>query len=300
MDFGKLPNIEKADFTLPPDSAANKELLNKKDYKKTNVYVGCAKWGRKEWVGKIYPPKTKEKDYLSYYVKQFDCIELNATHYRIHEADVIKGWASKAGNDFKFCPKFPQLISHLKRLRDCERLTEDFYNSISHFKNKLGVCFLQLPPNFAPKSFPQLKTYLESLPKSPEVCLELRHPDWFNDKGVYDETFDLLKGLKMGSVITDTSGRRDLVHMRLSNKTAFIRFVGNNLHPSDYTRVDDWVKRLKKWISSGLETLYFMMHQHEEIDSPELCSYVIKQMNKQCKLKLKEPRFVNEQGKLFE
>ncbi len=252
MDFGKLPNIDETDFSLPPDNAANKDLLNKKDYKKTAVYVGCAKWGRKEWVGKIYPPKTKEKDFLDYYVKQFDCIELNTTHYRTYPAETIKSWKDKAGDDFKYCLKFPQFISHMKRLKNCEAETERFYNSICHFEEKLGPCFLQLPPNFAPKSFPQLKSYLESLPKLAEICVELRHPGWFNDKAVYDETFDMLKGLNMGSVITDTAGRRDLVHMRLSNKTAFIRFVGNNLHPSDYTRVDDWVKRLKKWMNSGL------------------------------------------------
>jgi uncharacterized protein YecE (DUF72 family) len=96
----------------------------------------------------------------------------------------------------------------------------------------------------------------------------------------------------MGFVITDTSGRRDLVHMRLSSKTAFIRFVGNNLHRTDYTRVDEWVDRLKKWMDGGLETLYFIMHQHEEIDSPELMAYVIEQMNKKWGLNLQKPEFI--------
>src|SRR5258706_3954111 len=123
MDFGRLPpeEIDKVDFTLPSDRPSNKTILNKKDYKKTKVYPGLAKWGRKEWVGKIYPPKTKEKDYLSYYVKQFNSIELNATHYRIFDSTVIKGWADTAGDGFKFCPKFPQVISHIRWLKNCER-----------------------------------------------------------------------------------------------------------------------------------------------------------------------------------
>ena len=37
-----------------------------------------------EWVGKVYPEKTKEKDFLQYYVQHYNSIELNATHYKIY------------------------------------------------------------------------------------------------------------------------------------------------------------------------------------------------------------------------
>ncbi|HEY3249927.1 MAG TPA: DUF72 domain-containing protein [Ignavibacteria bacterium] len=296
MDFGKVNtnDLNKIDFTLPEDNSGNKKILNSKGFKDTTVYIGCAKWGRTEWVGKIYPKGTKEKDFLEHYVKHFNSIELNATHYRIFPSLVIKGWAEKAGSGFKYCPKFPQYISHIRRLRNCEKETELFYDSISNFGEKLGACFLQMAPNFAPKSFNDLKKYLEQLPKNPEVCLELRHPGWFADPAVYDETFSMLIEGGIGSVITDAAGRRDLVHMRLSNKTAFIRFVGNSLHPSDYTRIDDWVKRLKKWMYSGLNTLYFFMHMHDERYSPELCAYLIGRMNKECKLSVKSPEFLEE------
>ena len=53
-----------------------------KENKKTKVYIGCAKWERTECVGKNYPPKIKEKDFLQHYVEHYNWIELNATHYR--------------------------------------------------------------------------------------------------------------------------------------------------------------------------------------------------------------------------
>ena len=102
----------------------------------------------------------------------------------------------------------------------------------------------------------------------------------------------MLQSLGIGFLITDAAGRRDVVHMRLTNKTAFIRYVGNGLHKTDYTRIDEWVKRLKKWLPAGLENLYFMMHQHDEKDTPILTDYVIKQMNKHCKLNLTPPTFI--------
>jgi uncharacterized protein YecE (DUF72 family) len=295
MDFGKAENLDNIDFTLPDDHESTDRLFAslKKKKKDTKVYVGCAKWGRPEWVGKIYPPKTKEKDFRSYYLKQYNSLELNPTHYRTPSALQVKSWKEGAAEDFKFCPKFPQVISHMKRLKDCQRETDEFYKAIKNFENNLGTSFLQLPPNFPPKNFPELEKYVTSLPDDFDVSVEFRHPAWFSDVKAFDETFSMLKEKKIGSVITDTAGRRDVVHTRLTTPTAFIRYVGNNLHPSDFKRCDDWVTRLKKWMDSGIETIYFMMHMHDEKDSPELTDYVIKKLNKECGLKLKPPHFYN-------
>jgi hypothetical protein len=41
-----------------------------------------------------------------------------------------------------------------------------------------------------------------------------------------------------------------------------------------------------------------MMHMHDESDSPELITYAIRQLNKNCKLDIKEPLFYN-QSDLF-
>ena len=300
MDFGKVDKPDSIDFTLPPDHKDTATLLKrlKKDKKvKPQVYVGCAKWGRKDWIGKIYPEGTKEKDFLDSYVKQFNAIELNATHYKIPDIETVKKWKSKAGNDFKFCPKFPQLISHIKRLKGADELTASFLEAIQGFEENLGVCFLQLPPNFSPKNLQVLEDYLKSLPKEIEVCVEFRHPDWFKPLAANKDAFEMLENYKMGTVITDTAGRRDCVHQRLTTSTAFIRFVGNNLHPTDYTRINDWVMKIKEWLESGIRTVYFFMHQPEEAYSPELCAYVIRELNKHCHLQFKEPLFLTRQIK---
>ena len=54
-------------------------------------------------------------------------------------------------------------------------------------------------------------------------------------------------------MITDTAGRRDCAHMHLTIPKAFIRYVGNSLHPTDYTRIDVWVERMKYWLDHGME-----------------------------------------------
>jgi uncharacterized protein YecE (DUF72 family) len=84
--------------------------------------------------------------------------------------------------------------------------------------------------------------------------------------------------------------------MELTVPKTFVRFVGNNLHATDYTRIDEWVLRIKHWLDNGLKELYFFMHQHDEKDSPELCNYVIEQLNKHCGTKLQPVRFIRDNG----
>ena len=56
MEFGKIDgaDLTAVDFHLPPDREETQTLLSQDhDTFNTSVYVGCAKWGRKDWIGKI-------------------------------------------------------------------------------------------------------------------------------------------------------------------------------------------------------------------------------------------------------
>jgi uncharacterized protein YecE (DUF72 family) len=301
MQFGKVPpaEIKKIDFTLPTDKEGTARILKENKNKSLpDVYVGCAKWGRPDWIGKIYPKGVKQADFLSYYAKQFSTIELNALFYRIFDKSVVEKWATRVGKDFKFCPKFNGDITHRLRLKNAKAVTDNYLKSIYAFGEKLGPCFLQLSDNFGPKNIGDIESYLKSLPKDLELFVEVRHAGWF-EKENFERLADLLEENNVGFVITDASGRRDCVHMRLTTPKAFIRFVGNGLHATDYTRVDDWVQRAGMWMKKGIKEIYFFMHQHEELHSPELCKYVIQQLNKHCATKIPEPKFINQPSLLF-
>lgn len=143
MQFGRVDHLEEIDFKLPEDHSSIGSILGGIS-RTPKVYVGCAKWGRPDWIGKIYPKGAKEKDFLSHYVNHFGCIELNATHYRVFGKPTIEKWRSTVLDDFKFCPKFTNTISHFKRLRSAQEETILFYEQIKGFEDKLGPCFLQL------------------------------------------------------------------------------------------------------------------------------------------------------------
>ena len=255
MEFGRVPvaELESIHFSLPAEPEENLQVLGGRSVDAPKLYLGCAKWGRKEWIGKIYPPKTKEKDFLEHYVKHYNCIELNATHYKVYDEAAIGKWAAKAaGRDFLFCPKMYQGVTHYGNLQGKEFITTEFLKGLMAFGEHLGPIFVQVSDAFSPGRKNELFDFLQSLPTDLQFFLEVRHPSWFGDAAIRKELFGFLTERKLGAVITDTSGRRDCAHMQLTIPKAFIRYVGNSLHPTDYTRIDEWIARIQYWIDQGL------------------------------------------------
>ncbi|NDC41069.1 MAG: DUF72 domain-containing protein [Chitinophagia bacterium] len=284
MDFGRLtiPELEQTNLTLPPDPDVTRTALQQGGGK-TRFYIGCAKWGRKEWVGKLYPRGTKEKDFLSLYAQQFNSLEFNGFFYNKHSREQVEKWAAMAPEGFLFCPKFTQSITHYKRLKNTGPDVDEFLHIVTGFGPRLGPLFLMPAPNMGPKTLAVIEQFIADFPEDVPLFTEFRHKDWFVvPEGLKSDLYSMLQTQRRGLVITDTAGRRDCAHMHLTTPECFIRFVGNGLHPTDYSRIDDWVNRLHQWMNAGLETCYFFMHQHNELHSPELIRYFINRLNATC------------------
>ncbi len=295
MKFGSVNNPEQIDFTLPKDHPKTKIVLNKfLDDNVPEVYVGCAKWNRADLKG-FYPRGTKDE--LVYYASQFNSIELNATFYRIFPAEQFATWYDKTPKGFKFFPKLNQEISHWKRLQDTKEVVEHYLYNASNLKEKLGTVFLQMHNNFSPKDFSKVVDFVENWPKEIPLAVEFRHTDWYNDKEVTEDLYELLENNNVANVIVDTAGRRDLMHMRLTNATAFVRYVGAN-HASDYDRLDDWISRIKDWKEQGIKEIDFFIHQNIEKESPLLSAYFIRKLNQELGYSLTIPND-NSQQKLL-
>jgi uncharacterized protein YecE (DUF72 family) len=291
MDFGKVDDPGKIDFTLPVDHSDTEGVLKRdKGKAKPEYYVGCAKWNKTD-LKNFYPRGTKDE--LTYYASQFNSIELNATFYRFFPKEQFEKWHDTTPDGFRFFPKVTQDISHFKRLNDFEKLVDTYTDAVVHLKKKLGCVFLQMHNNFAPKDFDRVKNFVEYWPKEIPLAIEFRHTAWYNDATVAQELYGLMEANKVANIITDTAGRRDLLHMRLTNSRAFVRYVGAN-HKSDYPRLDEWTDRLKTWQDQGLKQVNFFVHQNVELESPLLSAYLVKKMNAALKTDLHVPEMAPE------
>lgn len=302
MDFGKLRDLSGVDFNLPLAHSMTGQVLQKSINTATpQCFIGPPIWANKQWVGKIYPYSAKEKDFLFHYTRQFNTIELNVTHYQIPNDMTVQRWREAASVGFRFCPKWPQEISHDRQLVGCELLSAAFTSAVLDLNEYLGVTFLQLGPYFEPRQLPVLIKFLKQLPPQFPIAIEFRHPEWFSNQQIWQETLQVLHELGVGTVMSDVAGRRDVLHLSLTNDTVVLRFVGNELHPTDFSRVDAWVQQLKKWYSQGLNMAYIFVHCGENLYAPELTKYWIEQLNLHCGLTLTPPRIQPQmvQGSLF-
>jgi uncharacterized protein YecE (DUF72 family) len=298
MEFGKVKYIDNIDFTLPPDDPVTDRLWEQAAQavkQPLRVQVGGTEWGRAGWVGRVYPRGTKPKDFLTVYAKQFTTVELNTLFYGLQPPAVMQRWSSMVGEDFRFCPKFPETISHKQQLVNAAGDTASFIEAVRLFGPKLGPSFLQLSEGFGPDRAGVLQNYLRGLPRDFRACVELRHPDWFGRdiSPVVGQTLELFRERGVGMVITDVAGRRDVLHMRLTAPVAFIRFVTNGLHPLDHKRADTWAERLAAWAAKGLQEVYFFVHSPEERTSPEMMAYVIGRFNERLGAGLRPPNLAN-------
>lgn len=291
MKFGKVENPDLVDFSFPADHPDTKRVLNQ--YRKEDnleVYVGCAKWNRNDLKG-FYPKGVKDE--LTYYSRQFNAIEMNATFYKMPDWRQVEIWKNKTPDGFRFFPKVTDLITHYRRLINVQEPVENFCDAVSNFEDKLGMAFMQLHENFHPKDFDRLKGVLENFPKAIPLAVEVRNEEWFSNQEIWEKYCALLEEQGITNTIVDTAGRRDMLHMRLTGSAAFIRYVGAN-HPSDTKRLDDWVGRIRQWKEEGLQQLYFFVHQNVEVESPLLAAYFIGRLNEELGLALKIPGKENE------
>lgn len=295
MKFGQVEDPSQIDFTLPKDHPRTAEILKQNKKGLQNIAVGCAKWNKTDLKG-FYPRGTKDE--LSYYATQFNSIELNATFYGMPSPEQVKTWKDKTPAGFKFFPKITNTVSHFRRLLNITDVVTQFASAVLGFEEKLGMVFLQLHDNFKPKDYERLEKFVADWPKEVPLAIELRNTEWFTDQAVFDKTCTLFEQNNITNIIVDTAGRRDMLHMRLTTPTAFIRYVGANAE-SDYQRLDDWLDRLTQWKKEGLENLYFFVHQNIEKASPLLSAHFIEKMNEKWGTSLPVPKPADGKPTLF-
>jgi len=254
------------------------------------VAVGLGLWNRSKVKG-LFPQGVKDE--LSYYSSQFNSIELNATFHRIFAPSQIRDWKEMTAPHFTFVPKVPHEISHVRRLRDVEELTAQFVDSISNFGAKLGPVFIQNHNNFASQDFERLRAFVENWKQYHiPLAVEVRNAEWHQEPFA-SEYYQFLQENDVANILVDTAGRRDLMHMRMTTQTPFIRWVGCNNDEIDYARLDEWAARISEWQGEGLRAIGFFIHQNEERESPKLAAHFIKRLNELGVTDLEPPTIIN-------
>ncbi len=296
MEFGKLENVDSVDWTIPEDDQVSVAFLQRlralrpssPDGNRLDLRFGAPAWGRKEWIGKIYPEKTKASDFLRYYASHFSTIELNTSHYRIPSLDQVAKWRSQVASDFLFCPKVFQGISHERFGFRNRALIGEWIRFQLSLEEHGGPSFLQLPPYFDYSMKAELFELLKQWPREARLALEFRHPSWFENGRILPKLTEYLQTRGIGLVQTDVAGRRDVLHTSISSEFSMLRFIGNNLHPSDTSRAESWSTRIAQWESFGLQRFFLFIHEPDDVSTPEMTEIFLRSLERTGEFKFSE------------
>jgi uncharacterized protein YecE (DUF72 family) len=214
------------------------------------IYVGTSGYRYKEWKGKFYPEKIPPKEMLRFYSERLRAVEINNTFYHMPTEGVLASWAEQVPDDFIFAFKAPQVITHLKRLRNAGGETEYLFRTLSVLDKKLGPVLFQFPGSFH-ADYPAMKEFLDLVPDNISCAFEFRHPSWLDG-----ETPELLRkrGYSLCTADTDEDPANDII------STATWGYL--RLRRSDYTDagLSQWMERVRsqKWKKA------FVFFKHEE------------------------------------
>jgi uncharacterized protein YecE (DUF72 family) len=96
--------------------------------------------------------------------------------------NMVKNWAKKTPDNFKFTAKFPKLITHDKHLVDVNEEVYTFLNNMEPLEEKTLALLIQLPPSMQiMPGLQNLKDLVRMLDGRFRYAVEVRHSSWFQD-----------------------------------------------------------------------------------------------------------------------
>ena len=230
----------------------------------SSLRLGTQGFAYKDWLGVFYPDPTPTSEYLSFYSRVFDTVELDTTFYGPPRPETLRAWRDSTPVGFIFTAKMPKVITHEWRLVKAEHDLVDFLTVMQ----LLGPILIQLPPSFTAEERPALARFLEILPEEFRYAVELRHRSWLEPS-----TAELLARHNVAWTIVDLVSMP--IEVCLTTDFTYVRWLGNRSDVKHLNRTvvdrtadyDAWAQRLDT-IAQRLQRIYGYVNNHYSGHSP--------------------------------
>lgn len=238
------------------------------------LYLGTSGYYYDDWVGPFYPTGMPKQDFLPYYARFFNSVEINYTHYGQPTQSTMQGMVERTPDEFKFAIKSFKDMT-IGRSQDPMIYREYRYGIEPLVKSgKLGCILLQFPNRFSlsKANVNHLAFIREQWPELPLV-VEFRHSSWIEDP----RTFDFLRQHEMGFCCVDQPQIEGLLPpiVELTAMFAYVRFHGRNAakwYKSDHAwerynyrytedEMQEWVPKVND-LKEKSEDIYVYFNNH--------------------------------------
>ncbi|MEX2573042.1 MAG: DUF72 domain-containing protein, partial [Balneolaceae bacterium] len=198
---------------------------------------------------------------------------------------------------FRFCLKFPQKITHYRRLNDVYDEIMQFIQLFEPIGEHTGPFHIQLGSRFSYNEFDKLAGVLGKLPADYAYAVEVRHPDFYDRGKMENHLLHVLRDLNVDRVIFDTrklhsskGGEQSVkdaqqkkpqlpVRFDSTGSRPFLRFVGVNDVLNNQAYLKEWAIVVADWIRDGLHP-YVFIHAPDPFYAPNLARYFHQELSK--------------------
>jgi uncharacterized protein YecE (DUF72 family) len=225
------------------------------------VFIGTSGFNYRDWKGKFYPDDLAQREWLSYYARQFKTIEINNSFYTVVRKETYEKWYQQTPGNFSFVIKGHRFITQLKKLNDVDDAVELFFSNVTGLREKLSCVLWQFPKSFRlngekiedSENFKRLQQFLTLLPPKIRYAFEFRDISWF-----VPEVNELLQQHNASLVISQSNIFPEVI--LLNNTFAYLRFHGPAaLYSSGYSdeELRTWAGKIKQFQQTQDVYIYF-------------------------------------------
>jgi len=136
-------------------------------------FVGCAGWRYGNWVSGFYPATLDSRDYLAYYSRVFDFVQVTVSSAYKH---VLGRWAQETPDDFRFIVRVPRQVTNVG-------LIGKFLEDLAAIEEKTLAIIMQVP---ADMTLMEGREWLDEILAKcvyhgHSAAIEFGHASWFQD-----------------------------------------------------------------------------------------------------------------------
>ena len=223
-----------------------------------HYHIGTSGWHYDHWRDRFYPAKLTKAEWLGFYARHFNTVELNNSFYRLPSEAAFANWYHSSPPNFTFAVKVSRFITHIKRLKNSEEPLENFITRAKILGEKLGPLLYQLPPSLH-RNDEVLESFLSNLPQGMQHVFEFRHPSWLEEK-----VFAILHQYNVGLCVFDMPSLT--CPLVVTTDFAYVRFHGSGqLYSSCYSdkELADWAKKIAN-LATALKVAYIYFNNDIE------------------------------------
>src|SRR5689334_19302597 len=125
----------------------------------SRIRIGCSGWQYRHWAGTFYPRDVPRAQWLRYYARHFDTVEVNNTFYRLPREGMLASWLPSVPSRFLFAVKASRFLTHMKKLIDPADPLDRLFTRAAELREHLGPVLYQLPPQLR-KDMERLEQFL--------------------------------------------------------------------------------------------------------------------------------------------